>query len=314
MSAGEFARVDRFLRAFERAGGALTGSGVLLGPGDDAAVLDFRRPVAITTDAVVEGVHFRRDWSTWAQVGHKALAVNLSDLAAMGAQPFAFTCALGVPPDVDEIALDRIASGLGALAKREGIRLVGGNFTAARELSVTITALGELTGQPLRRDAAKPGDAVMLVGAVGVAAAELAALSAGRALPEGPSAQLEPTPLCEAGLSAAALVRCAIDVSDGLVQDLGHLAAASGVGIDLEFTAIPRSPRLLALAGAGDEATVAGWMLSGGEDYALVLCGDPVHAAALGAVVIGSVHEGQGVVVRGAPAGARTAGFDHFTR
>jgi thiamine-monophosphate kinase len=141
-TAGEFERIDIFLRAFQAAGGALSGPGVLLGPGDDAAVLAGGAPLAVTTDALMENVHFRRDWSSWEQVGHKALAVNLSDLAAMGARPLAFTCAVGLPATFGVADLEALARGMGALASRSGAILVGGNFTAAGEISITITAFG----------------------------------------------------------------------------------------------------------------------------------------------------------------------------
>ncbi len=309
---GEFARIERFLRAFQRAGGSVRGRGVRLGPGDDAAIVEGRHPVAVTTDALVEGVHFRRDWATFEQVGHKSLAVNLSDLAAMGARPAWFTCALALPPSATDEQLEAVARGMAPLATRHGAVLVGGNFTRASEWSVTITAMGELPGEPLRRDTARPGDAVMVVGTLGVAAGELAWLREGRPLPAGPSALHEPLPLCAEGVRAAELLRCGIDVSDGLVQDLGHVAAASGVRIVLDFVSIPRSARLGALAAGRDEATCAGWLLAGGEDYALVLCGPREAAAALGATIVGRVETGAGVAVAGAPPGAGLAGHDHF--
>lgn len=309
---GEFERIDRFLGAFAAAGGALSGEAVPLGPGDDAALLRVRGTLAVTTDALVEGVHFRRAFATAAQVGHKALAVNLSDLAAMGARPTAFTCALALPADVDDAWLDGLARGLAALAARHGVVLAGGNFTRAGELSLTLTALGELPGQPLLRTVARPGDAVMLVGDVGVAAAELLWLEAGRALPPGPSALHEPEPRCEAGLLAARRLRCGIDVSDGLVQDLGHVAKASGVRVRLDFQRIPRTPRFDVLTAGLGEAARAHLLLAGGEDYALALCGPAGAARELGATVIGRVEEGSGVEVDGLPPGTGLHGHDHF--
>jgi thiamine-monophosphate kinase len=303
---GEFEKIDRFLQAFRAAGGRTEGGAVLLGPGDDCALVRSGRPLAVTTDAVVDGVHFRLDRATPRQVGHKALAVNLSDLAGMGARPAAFTCALTVPRGFDDAHLDGIAAGMGSLAARFGCVLAGGNFSGGRELAITITALGEVEGTALRRDAARPGDPVVLVGALGEAAAELAWLEAGRALPPGRSAQHEPEPLVEAGLRAAMTARCGIDVSDGLVQDLGHVAKASGVRVVVELDRVPRSDRFRALASGFSEAQAACWLRAGGEDYALVVTG-----AAEG-VVIGRVEAGAGVVVEGQPAGLALEGFDHF--
>ena len=308
----EFRFIDHFLGAFREAGGQTSGGEVLLGPGDDAALLSLTAPLAITTDALVEGVHFRRDWATWRQVGHKALAVNLSDLAAMGARPVAFLCALAIPRDMDETALLELARGMAPLAARHGARLCGGNVTRASELSITITALGVTKHNTLRRDRARPGDAVLLVGPLGEAGAELHHLLKGSVLPPGPSALHEPIPRCEAGLLAARHTACAIDLSDGLVQDLGHVAEASGVGLTLDFAALPRSPRFELLTQGMSEVDRARFLLAGGEDYALVVCGDASLAGMLSARVIGRVDTGHGVTVVGAPAGTSLAGWNHL--
>ena len=309
---GEFERIDRFLASFQAARGRVSGQGVLLGPGDDAALLSVDRPISVTTDAVVERVHFRRDGVDAARIGHKALAVNLSDLAAMGARPFAFTCALSLPDDVDDGWLDDFASGMARLASRHGAALVGGNFTRARELSVTITAMGVQEGEALRRDLARSGDAVMLVGEVGVAAGELSWLLAGRSLPPGRSALHEPEPLCLAGVRAAMRVRCGIDVSDGLVQDVGHVAKASGVRIVLEAARVPRTPGFDQLAVGWAKTDAERWLFAGGEDYALVLCGPGDVASELGATIIGRVEPGAGVEVEGLTPGTPLTGHDHF--
>jgi thiamine-monophosphate kinase len=151
-AAGEFALIDDFLAAFPRAR-------VMLGPGDDCAVLaPGRRPLCVTTDALVEDVHFTRAAFRPADIGHKALAVNLSDLAAMGAAPRWFVCALALPRAFPRAHLRGIARGMSALARASGIQLVGGNFSAARELSLTLTVAGELSGHPLTRAGGRPGD------------------------------------------------------------------------------------------------------------------------------------------------------------
>jgi len=318
VSRGEFERIDLFLRAFEAAGGATHGRAVLLGAGDDAAILAPGPALAVTTDALVEDVHFRRQWATWAQIGHKALAVNLSDLAAMGARPSAFVCALGLPPEVDDQALAEMAGGMGKLAARFGAILAGGNFSRARETSVTITAFGEMGDRVLRRDAARPGDLVVLAGEVGTAAAELAWLEKGRALPPGRSALLEPEPLVESGLCAARHASCGIDVSDGLAQDLGHLARASGVAIRLHFAAIPQSQRFGVLTKDLPAAEKARFTVAGGDDYALVLAVPPEPARRLcveiGGTVLGRVESGEGVAIDGLPAGTSVGGHNHFRR
>jgi thiamine-monophosphate kinase len=320
LSQGEFGRIALFLKAFQAAGGAVSGEGVPLGPGDDAAILRTRGDLAVTTDAIVEDVHFRRRWATWEQIGHKALAVNLSDLAAMGATPVAFTCAFLLPENVGDDALKGMATGMARLAHDHGVVLAGGNFSRARELSVTITAFGQVGEQLLRRDTAKPGDVVVLIGELGVAAAELRLLEIGLPLPTGRSAALTPTPLIAAGRRAAACVSCGIDISDGLVQDLGHIAESSGFRIRIDYGAIPRSGRFHALADDSPPADRAHLLLAGGEDYALVVIGSPEAAERLRTdpvtrgVVIGRVESGAGVVVDGLPDGTDLSGHDHFVR
>jgi thiamine-monophosphate kinase len=270
----------------------------------------------VTTDAIVENVHFRRAWASWEQIGRKAIAVNLSDLAAMGTKPSAFTCALTVPGDVDDGALEAIARGMAHEAGPLECVLAGGNFSRGGELNIAITALGVAGSRVLRRDQARAGDAVLLIGDVGVAAAELRWLEQGRILPAGRSALLEPRPLVHAGLVAARHASCAIDVSDGLVQDLGHIARASNVSIVLDLDAVPRSARFTELTGTLSGPDVAHLLLAGGEDYALLVLAPPSDAELIrketGGTVIGMTVQGQGVHVRGAPATTNLTGHDHF--
>jgi thiamine-monophosphate kinase len=313
---GEFERIDLFLQAFRDAGGRTSSPSVMLGPGDDAAIFQSRLPISVTTDALFEDVHFRRGWGTWEQVGWKSLAVNLSDLAAMGARPLAFTCAIGHPTEFEESVLIEVAQGMGRLASQHGATLIGGNFSRAKELSLTITAFGEQTSGVLRRDTAKPGDVVLLVGDIGVAAAELRWLLVDRKLPAGRSALLEPTPLITAGLVAADRAACAVDVSDGLAQDLGHVAKASQVRIELDFQRLPASARFDELTNGLPESTRAELLLAGGEDYALAIAAPATIAVALcrdlPAVEIGHIVEGQGVEIANLPTGTRLIGHDHF--
>lgn len=312
----EFERIDLFLEAFQRAGGSIEGGSVSLGPGDDAAIFSSARRLVVTTDAVVENVHFRLDWATPEQIGHKALAVNLSDVAAMGASIETFTCALALPASFPDEKLVGIASGMGALAHETGAVLSGGNFTKASELSITVTAIGSLSANALRRNSAQPGDVVLLVGEVGVAASELRLLMQGQPLPEGPSALHEPAPLLEAGERASRLVRCGIDVSDGLSQDLGHVAKASAVRLVIDARTIPRSSRFERLTREMGESEKLSLLVGGGEDYALVIIGaaDAIESlrSQLGGEVIGRVETGEGVDFEGLPEGVPLGGHDHF--
>jgi len=222
-----------------------------------------RGKLCVTTDAVVEGVHFRTPPFTLEDVGYKALAVNLSDLAAMGAYPLWFLCAVAMPKAFGPREVRALASGMSLLARRERIALVGGNFTSARELSITITAAG-VAKKPLLRSGGHPGDLLYVSGTLGDARLGLepgARLAARRK-------QRRPQPRVDLGLLAARFASAAIDVSDGLAQDLRHLCDASHVGAEVRIDLLPR---LLA-----DEATA----LAGGEDYELLLAIPPAHQAA----------------------------------
>jgi thiamine-monophosphate kinase len=311
---GEFEIIARFTRALP-----LAGRGILVGPGDDAAVL---RPVpgedlVATVDAVVSGVHFDRRFAP-ADVGWKALAVNLSDLAAMGARPVAALVALALPRGTAAAELRGLARGLGACARAYGIPVIGGNVTRAGAISVTITALGAVPeGRAVLRSGARAGDLVVVTGTVGDAALGLRRGAA----PALARRQRRPMPRVAAGLALAGLVRAAIDVSDGLVQDLGHLCRASGVGARIGVAELPLSPAYRRAA----RRLVDPWApaLGGGEDYELVaavpprLIGD-VRAAAARArtpiTVVGRFVRGAGVAVvgpRGEPVPA-PSGHDHL--
>src|SRR5512138_728353 len=295
--AGEFALIDRFVRAVPAAG-----RGVAVGPGDDAAVL--RLPageeLVATVDAVVDGVHFDRR-STWADVGWKALAVNLSDLAAMGARPLFALVALALPQRTSRARVLRVAAGLGACARAYRVPIAGGNVSRAGELSVTVTAVGAVPeGRAVLREGARPGDLVAVTGTVGDAALGL--------LPGAPAAlalrQRRPVPRLEAGTALAPLVRAAVDVSDGLAQDLGHLCRASGVGARIGAADLPLSAAYRrAVAGAPDPFAAA---LAGGEDYELVVAIAPASLEAARAAaarartpltVVGRFFRGRGVRV-----------------
>jgi thiamine-monophosphate kinase len=279
--------------------------GVLVGPGDDAAVVaapDGR--VVVTTDLLVEGRHFRQEWSTAYDVGRRAAAQNLADVAAMGAVPTALVVGLGCPPALPVAWAEQLADGLSDEAALVGASVVGGDVVGSAEVTVAVTALGSLRGRaPVLRSGARAGDIVVVAGRLGWSAAGLARLRAGGT--EGPlvAAFRRPEPPYAAGPAlAGAGATAMIDVSDGLLADLGHVAAASGVAIDVSLSAL----RPLGAAG-GSDADV----LTGGEDHALVATLPPDTTPPPGCAVVGRVGRGAGVTVDGAPY-AGPAGHDHF--
>ncbi len=306
--AGEFGLIARIVKRLE------TGPTCLLGPGDDAAVVvapDSR--IVASTDVLVEGRHFRRDWSTGLDVGHRAAAANLADIAAMGAAPTALLVGLCVPPDLEISWAEELADGLSAEAGKVGASVVGGDMSGSPTLMVAVTALGDLRGHaPVVRSGARPGDVVALAGRVGYSAAGYTVLSRGFRTPKLlVDAYRRPDVPYPAGPAAARLGATAmVDVSDGLLADLGHIAAASEVGIDVDPSAfeVPAQMRDAASALGVDPYT---WVLAGGEDHAL--------AATFPADVelpsywrrIGIVQHGGGVTVDGRAWTGRT-GWDHF--
>ncbi|SHK95446.1 thiamine-phosphate kinase [Pseudonocardia thermophila] len=298
---------------------ALTGDLVqppttLLGPGDDAAVVaapDAR--VTVTTDVLVEGVHFRLDWSTPEQIGRKAAAVNLADVAAMGATPTALLVGLVCPPTTPAETVLGIGRALREETEVAGAAIVGGDVTAGPVIVLAITAMGNLGGRPpVTRAGARPGDVVALCGTVGRAATGLAVLSRGFRSPrEFVDAQRVPSPPYAAGPQAAkAGATSMVDVSDGLLADLGHVAEASGVLIDLQVPPVP--PRMAEVGSAlGVDPVV--WLMTGGEDHALAATFPPDVALPEGWERIGVVREGgPGVLVEGRPFEAESTGWDHF--
>jgi thiamine-monophosphate kinase len=312
------------------------GPRTLVGIGDDAAVLatpDGR--VVATTDFLLEGRHFRRDWSGAADVGHKAAARSLADLAAMGAEPSALLVALAAPPGLPVSWARELAEGLAAECARAGAHVIGGDTARAEQVLLAVTGLGDLAGRnPVLRSGAAPGDLVAVAGPLGHAAAGLALLTAGLRGDPLAAEHLRPAPPYDAGPEAADLGATAmIDVSDGLLADLGHVAAASGVRIDLASAALQPGDRLLAAARQvfsartdraarpGDPGPPPGedaldWVLSGGEDHSLAATFPagtrlPPRWRVIGMVQSGEGHPGPGVVVDGQPR-AQAAGWDHF--
>ncbi|MGH3832065.1 MAG: thiamine-phosphate kinase [Pseudonocardiaceae bacterium] len=288
--------------------------GTLLGPGDDAAVLatpDGR--VVVSTDVLVEGVHFRLDWSTPHQVGRKAVAANLADVAAMGAVPTALVVGLAVPGETPVSTVDGLADGMWEEAERAGAGLVGGDVVSCAELVVSVTVLGELRGRaPVTRSGARPGDMLGLCGRLGWSAAGLAVLRRGLRAPlTVVGAHQVPEPPYGAGpLAAEAGATAMIDISDGLLADAGHLAEASGVTIDIDSAAVPVAATVVEAASALG-VDPRHWVLTGGEDHALLACFPAGVGLPAGWTPLGMVRQGRGVTVDGA-AYAGPAGWEHF--
>lgn len=314
---GEFELIDRhFVRPTPRA---------VLGPGDDCALLALEpgQQLAVSSDMLVEGRHFLSTVDP-ARLGHKALAVNLSDLAACGAQPLAFTLALALPR-ADASFVAPLARGLFALAERFGIELVGGDTTAG-PLNLCVTVLGQVpVGRALLRSGAQPGDALWVSGRLGDARLALEVFRGhvvleGRAFEDVRRAMECPEPRIALGLALRGLATSAIDISDGLLGDLGHILRRSGVGARIEIAALPRSA-VLALQPPDVQQEC---LLRGGDDYELLFTapadrGEAVRAtaAAAGTAVtrIGSIEAARGlrwVDEQGLAHEAEARGFDHF--
>lgn len=306
--AGEFGLIRRVVARLA------SGPASLLGPGDDAALVaapDGR--VVASTDALVDGRHFRRDWCRAVDVGHRAAAANLADVVAMGATPTALLVALCAPPELGADWAEGLADGLSAEAALAGAAVVGGDMSASPTLVVTVTALGDLAGAaPVRRSGARPGDRVALAGRLGYAAAGYTVLSRGFRSPgllvEAYRRPVVPYP---AGPAAARLGATAmIDISDGLLADLGHVAKASGVAIDLTRDALDVPAQMRDAASALGVDPYA-WVLVGGDDHALAAT-FPAHVDLPQEWrVIGTVRGGGGVTVDG-QSYPGVPGWDHF--
>ena len=296
-SLGEFELIARLVKTLPLS------SSAILGAGDDCAILAATRHHQLfTIDSMVEGVHFRLDWAAPEKLGAKALSINLSDIAAMGGKPVACVINLGVRDGLDHRFFERLYRGVGEIATRYNVDVVGGNVTRSDQLSITIAVLGEASRAVMRRDGARVGDDIFVTGTLGDSAAGLAILS-GKKKSSGAARKflverhLNPTPRIKAGLPLAKLLPtpAAIDISDGLLQDLGHILERSRVGAEIEATALPLSDAYRDTM--KDDLNFA---LGGGEDYELLFCtrtglsndrltnalGVPVHR--IGKIVKGS--------------------------
>jgi thiamine-monophosphate kinase len=314
---------DLIARYFSR--GPVHRGDVVLGVGDDCALLEVPagRQLAVSIDTLVEGTHFARDAEPRA-LGHKALAVNLSDLAAMGAEPAWATLALTLPA-ADEAWLAAFADGFLALAERHGVQLVGGDTTRGpRSITVQVHGFVE-PGRVLRRDGARPGDLVYVTGTLGDAGLALLAqqgLFVGLGVLDGLRERLDrPTPRLVEGRALAGVASAGIDVSDGLAADLGHVCAASGVGAALYLERLPCSaPVRDYVAGTGDWSVP----LAAGDDYELCVTVPAARQAEIEALAaalpaglhwIGTIERAAGVrlvLPDGTTLDQAPGGYDHF--
>lgn len=314
---GEFGLIERLSRLV----GAERPAELIVGIGDDAAAWRSGDEVLLaTTDTLVEGVHFLREVTPWADVGWKALAVNLSDIAAMGGEPTLALVTLAIPEDWKAEDADGLYGGLLECAREYGVAIAGGDIVSTGQFSVTVALLGKATrvaGQPalLRRDGARPGDAIGVTGTVGDSAAGLRRLRGG--VPGDDTLarrHLRPEPRLAQGQAAVrAGVRCGIDVSDGLLQDLGHVCEMSGMGAMVRAEDIPlRAALKIAYPEVALELAA-----TGGEDYELLLIGEASTLAAVPDVtVIGEMREGGSglkvVDAAGSEMSFETSGWDHL--
>jgi thiamine-monophosphate kinase len=305
---GEFAVIDRLVR------GRRQPAAVAVGPGDDAAVIsagDGR--TVISTDVLVQDRHFRLDWSTPHDVGRKAIAQNAADIEAMGARATAFVAGFGAPGDTPVELVDALVEGMWDEAERIGAGIVGGDLVSCPQWVLSVTVLGDLNGRaPVLRSGATAGSVIAVAGDLGRSAAGYALRhNEIEGFDELRQRHLVPQPpYGEGAVAAAAGAQAMIDVSDGLVADLRHVAVASGVGVDLSTAALAADHGALTAAAAAVGTDPWSWVLGGGEDHALVACfAGPVPD---GWRVIGRVLDGPARVVVDGEQWRGYAGWESF--
>lgn len=324
---GEFEFIERIAAVLEAQGVAGRGEAAI---GDDCAVVHVGdERMLLACDMLVEGRHFLRDRLVPANLGYKALAVNVSDIAAMGGTPLHAVLALSFPPDAGIAFVEGVATGVAQAALRFGVSVVGGDTTAGQAIVLDVAVTGVLpAGRAVTRGGARPGDLLCVTGSLGGSDGGLRVLMTGRAVsstlrPHAEALVLRhqrPEPRVAAGVAAAGAGASAmIDISDGLVADVGHIARRSGVAIDIVSAAVPLAPGLSEVGEVlGFDASASA--LRGGEDYELALTVaserfDELRAAVegsgVGLTVIGEVREGRGVSVDGSAVAGAT-GWDHF--
>ena len=285
----------------------------ILGPGDDAAVLAVDGHLVVSSDVLIEGRHFRQDWSTGADVGWRAAVQNLADIDAMGAVPTALQVTLAAPASTPVQWVLDFADGLREACEPHGVGVVGGDLSGASEIAISVTAIGETHGvEPVTRGDAAPEHVLAVSGALGAAAAGLAQLMGGvNVEPAAVDLFKRPRPRIGAGVEAALMGATALmDISDGLLRDASRMAAASDVLLVIESEMVPVHPAAAATAAAmGADALV--WALTGGEDHHLLAAFPDADRVPDGWTVIGRVRSGEpAVLVDGEEPGA--LGWDHF--
>ena len=323
---GEFGLIQRLARLLNQRG-VDSSPQLALGIGDDAAAWEAQGRLQLgTTDTLVEGVHFIRGQATWRELGWKALSVNISDIAAMGGQPHYALVTLGLPPETEVEDMDELYEGMAEIAWAFGVVVAGGDLVRAPVIIISLALVGSAAGELLTRSAGRPADLVAVTGVLGGAGAGLRMLSQGLSLDQETAlslrtAFLRPLPRVEEGKALVRLgVRAAIDISDGLLNDLTHLCEASGLEARVEAGRVPVNPS--AQKAFGDEAL--GLALSGGEDYELIFTAPPPLMAravqtlktpvtVIGQLVPGTPGKVTLVDERGKSIGRREGGWDHFT-
>jgi thiamine-monophosphate kinase len=277
---GEFGLIERLRRKLP------AGRGVRIGIGDDAAWLENSSGSSlVTADMLIEGVHFNLEWTSFYDLGIKSLAVNLSDIAAMGGTPAYAIVSLGIPTRLDSSDIESFYGGLNAVAKENRVSVVGGDMSIAESFIVSVCVIGHPPPRPVRRDGASIGDDIYVTGTLGDSALGLALLRRRRSgfVSKAAASLLarhrRPTPRLAAGalLAAQELATAMIDVSDGLLQDLGHICQASGTGAVIYKDRVPRSDAFRSAA-ERDKTRLA---MTGGEDYELLFCSRPCNRAAI---------------------------------
>jgi thiamine-monophosphate kinase len=309
---GEFGAIDMLTARLRQ------GDEVLVGPGDDAAEVRLESDRAlVATDVLVDGRHFRRDWASAADIGHRAAAQSLSDINAMGGRTVAVTVGLAAPPELEAGWLLEFADGLAEECEAVGASVVGGDLTRSDVLTISVTAVGGSSGSPVLRSGARPGDVVAMRGRQGWAAAGLAVLGRGFRSPRAVvEAYRRPQVPYGAGADAAAAgATSLVDVSDGLLADLGHVARASGVAVDLRRESFEIDEPLRAV-GAALGVDSLGFVLTGGDDHPLVGTFSSAGSVPEGWQAIGAVHaveEGRDALVTVDGSGYDgSTGYRHF--
>ena len=309
-SIGEF----ELISAIQMRLGQADAKKVSVGIGDDSAVVSANGNRAVACiDVLSQGVHFRLDWSSAYEVGQKAAAANLADIFAMGAQPTALLVGLALPANTKLQWVLELADGLAAEAAKVNVQVVGGDIVRSEVITISVSALGELNDlNPIRRSGAKPGDTIAIAGKLGYSAAGYLMLSRGfrspRVLVNAHRAPEPPYELAKLALNATAM----IDVSDGLLSDLGHIAKASNVQMQIDSKLLPISEDLSSAASAFN-GNALDWVLNGGEDHAFLATFSSPLDVPSGWTLIGKVSVGDPEVLVDGEL-VQPDGWDHFKK